>query len=40
MNMENGGPLGNGHLPDPVTAATAVVDARGMVTGWSTGTQQ
>ncbi|WRZ88885.1 SpoIIE family protein phosphatase [Streptomyces sp. NBC_01007] len=40
MNMENAGPLGNGRLPDPVTAATAVVDARGIVTGWSTGAQQ
>ncbi|MGW7607395.1 SpoIIE family protein phosphatase [Streptomyces sp. NPDC054766] len=38
--MENVGPLRNGHFPDPVTAATAVVDARGIVTGWSTGAQQ
>ncbi|WP_406375565.1 SpoIIE family protein phosphatase [Streptomyces sp. NBC_00647] len=40
MDMENAGPLGDGHLPDPVTAATAVVDARGIVTGWSTSAEQ
>ncbi len=35
-------PLGNGlgQLPDPVTSATAVVDARGTVTGWSIGAQR
>ncbi|QDN82778.1 SpoIIE family protein phosphatase [Streptomyces sp. S1A1-7] len=40
--MENAGPLGNGlgQLPDPVTSATAVVDARGTVTGWSNGAQR
>ena len=42
MDMENAGPLGNGlgQLPDPVTSATVVVDARGTVTGWSTGAQR
>ncbi|MCX5087815.1 SpoIIE family protein phosphatase [Streptomyces sp. NBC_00365] len=42
MDMENASPLGNGlgQLPDPVTSATAVVDARGTVTGWSTGAQR
>ncbi|MER5467727.1 SpoIIE family protein phosphatase [Streptomyces sp. NPDC002685] len=40
MDMENAGSPGNGRLPDPVTAATAVVDARGIVTGWSTGAQR
>ncbi|WP_327426460.1 SpoIIE family protein phosphatase [Streptomyces sp. NBC_01236] len=42
MDMENAGPLGNGlgQLPDPVTSATLVVDARGTVTGWSTGAQR
>ncbi|TQJ36979.1 SpoIIE family protein phosphatase [Streptomyces sp. SLBN-115] len=40
MDMENADPLENGRLPDPVTAATAVVDARGIVTGWSTGAQR
>ncbi|MEU8852167.1 SpoIIE family protein phosphatase [Streptomyces sp. NPDC048564] len=42
MDMENAGPLGNGldHSPDQVTSATAVVDARGIVTGWSSGAQR
>ncbi|WP_327315814.1 SpoIIE family protein phosphatase [Streptomyces sp. NBC_01235] len=42
MDMENGGPLGNGldQFPDQVTSATAVVDARGIVTGWSSGAQR
>ncbi|MEW2755582.1 SpoIIE family protein phosphatase [Streptomyces sp. NPDC048399] len=38
--MENAGSLGNGRFPDPVTAATAVVNARGIVTAWSTGAQE
>lgn len=42
MDMENVGPLGNGvgQLPDPTASATAVVDARGTVTGWSAGAQR
>ncbi|WP_367322484.1 SpoIIE family protein phosphatase [Streptomyces sp. HUAS ZL42] len=42
MDMENAGPLGNGldQFPDQVTSATAVVDARGIVTGWSSGAQR
>ncbi|MDF3144506.1 MULTISPECIES: SpoIIE family protein phosphatase [unclassified Streptomyces] len=42
MDMENAGPLGNGlhHFPDQVTSATAVVDARGIVTGWSSDAQR
>ncbi|MER5408753.1 SpoIIE family protein phosphatase [Streptomyces sp. NPDC002769] len=42
MDMENAGPCeyDPGPLPDPVTSATAVVDARGTVTGWSTGAQR
>ncbi|WP_405915377.1 SpoIIE family protein phosphatase [Streptomyces sp. NBC_00728] len=40
MDMKNAGSPGHGRLPDPVTAATAVVDARGIVTGWSTGAQR
>ncbi|MEV8099061.1 SpoIIE family protein phosphatase [Kitasatospora sp. NPDC085879] len=40
--MENVGPLRNGpdQFPDQVTSATAVVDARGIVTGWSSGAQR
>ncbi|WSW72075.1 SpoIIE family protein phosphatase [Streptomyces sp. NBC_00996] len=40
--MENATPLGDGsgQLPDPATSATAVVDARGTVTGWSAGAQR
>lgn len=42
MDMENAGSLGNGHdhFPDQVTSATAVVDARGNVTGWSASAQR
>ncbi|MFD6226879.1 SpoIIE family protein phosphatase [Streptomyces sp. NPDC060232] len=42
MDMENTGPLRNGldQFPDQVTSATAVVDARGIVTGWSPGAQR
>ncbi|MCH0569811.1 SpoIIE family protein phosphatase [Streptomyces sp. MUM 136J] len=42
MDMENAGPLGSGPdpFPDPVTSVTAVVDARGTVTGWSSGAQR
>ncbi|MBN0049263.1 SpoIIE family protein phosphatase [Streptomyces actuosus] len=41
MDMEQAGPLGNGpdRLPDPAASVTAVVDARGIVTGWSSGAQ-
>ncbi|PJJ05517.1 PAS domain S-box-containing protein [Streptomyces sp. 2333.5] len=42
MAMGNATPLGGGfgRLPDPATSATAVVDARGIVTGWSAGAQR
>ncbi|MFI1161880.1 SpoIIE family protein phosphatase [Streptomyces sioyaensis] len=42
MAMGNATPLGDGfgQLPDPATSATAVVDARGTVTGWSAGAQR
>ncbi|MFF7231288.1 SpoIIE family protein phosphatase [Streptomyces sioyaensis] len=42
MAMGNATPLGDGfgRLPDPATSATAVVDARGIVTGWSAGAQR
>ncbi|MFI1302297.1 PAS domain-containing protein [Streptomyces sioyaensis] len=42
MAMGNATPLGDGSgpLPDPATSATAVVDARGVVTGWSAGAQR
>ncbi|MFD9206296.1 SpoIIE family protein phosphatase [Streptomyces sioyaensis] len=42
MAMGNATPLGDGSgpLPDPATSATAVVDARGTVTGWSAGAQR
>ncbi|MCK8434291.1 SpoIIE family protein phosphatase [Streptomyces sp. D2-8] len=42
MDMESADPLGNGleQFPDQVTSATAVVDARGIVTGWSPGAQR
>ncbi|QTZ94977.1 SpoIIE family protein phosphatase [Streptomyces auratus] len=42
MAMGNATPLGDGSgpLPDPATSATAVVDARGAVTGWSAGAQR
>ena len=42
MDMENAGPLRKGldQFPDQATSATAVVDARGMVTGWSSGAQR
>ncbi|KAB1990482.1 SpoIIE family protein phosphatase [Streptomyces triticiradicis] len=39
MDMENAGSPRNSRLPDPATAATAVVDAHGIVTGWSDGAQ-
>jgi len=40
--MGNATPFGDGfgRLPDPATSATAVVDARGTVTGWSAGAQR
>ncbi|WP_228045019.1 SpoIIE family protein phosphatase [Streptomyces ferrugineus] len=40
--MHGATPLGNGsgEYPDPVDAATAVVDVRGMVTGWSAGAER
>ncbi|WP_455771006.1 SpoIIE family protein phosphatase [Streptomyces erythrochromogenes] len=40
--MANTGPLRNGldQFPDQVTSATAVIDARGIVTGWSPGAQR
>ncbi|WNZ09739.1 SpoIIE family protein phosphatase [Streptomyces sp. 11x1] len=42
MDMEHADPLGNGldQFPDPVAAATAVVNAGGIVTGWSPGAQR
>ncbi|TXC94041.1 SpoIIE family protein phosphatase [Streptomyces sp. ISID311] len=42
MAMGNATPLGDdfGQLPDLATSATAVVDARGIVTGWSAGAQR
>ncbi|MFJ6486259.1 SpoIIE family protein phosphatase [Streptomyces sp. NPDC091682] len=40
--MENAGPFRNDldQFPDQATSATAVVDARGIVTGWSSGAQR
>ncbi|WP_329099973.1 SpoIIE family protein phosphatase [Streptomyces sp. NBC_01439] len=42
MDMENAGPFRNDldQFPDQATSATAVVDARGIVTGWSSGAQR
>ncbi|CAL9662756.1 hypothetical protein SUDANB105_07090 [Streptomyces sp. enrichment culture] len=42
MDMENATPLENsfGQLPDSATLATAVIDARGNVTGWSASAQR
>jgi PAS domain S-box-containing protein len=42
MDMHDVTPLGNdlGDLPDPAVSATAVVDAQGIVTGWSSGAER
>ncbi|MFB9585181.1 SpoIIE family protein phosphatase [Streptomyces goshikiensis] len=42
MDMENAVPFRNDldQFPDQATSATAVVDARGIVTGWSSGAQR
>ncbi|MFF3890103.1 SpoIIE family protein phosphatase [Streptomyces sp. NPDC001914] len=40
MDMESATSHVNGRPPDPAAAATAVVDAQGIVTGWSSGAQQ
>ncbi|WP_406835136.1 SpoIIE family protein phosphatase [Streptomyces sp. AHU1] len=40
MDMESASSLGNGRPLDPPASATAVVDAQGIVTGWSSGAQQ